>query len=98
MPRPRWFAVFPTAETLAAQGVAAVLRVLRRAMTDGCRRDLRRALGGVKADAYRRSRPKEARHWPHRKRPKPPGRPRARNATDAELALAEELKTTGIAA
>jgi hypothetical protein len=80
-----------------ARGVAAVLRVLRRAMADG-RADVRRALGGVKGDAYRRSRPKEARHWPHKKRPKPPGKPKARNVTEAELALAKELETMEIAA
>jgi hypothetical protein len=69
------------------QGVAAVLRVLRRAAA-GARVDLARELARVRADTYRRARPKKARHWPHKKREKPPGRPLARNATDAELALA----------
>ena len=79
------------------QGVAAVLRVLRRAMSDHCA-DVWRALSGVKPDAYRRSRPKKARHWPHKKRDKPPGKPKARNVTEAELALAKELENIGIAA
>jgi len=80
-----------------SQGVAATLRVLRRAMGGHCA-DVWRALSGVKPDAYRRSRPKKARHWPHKKRPKPPGKPKARNVTDAELALAKELETMDIAA
>lgn len=83
---------------LGGQGVAAVLRVLRRAINDGRRTDIRRALAGVKGDAYRRSRPKKARHWPHKKRERPPGKPKARNVTDAELTLAAELAVKGIAA
>jgi hypothetical protein len=35
--------------------------------------------------------PKKARHWPHKKRPKPPGNPKARNATEEERQLAKEL-------
>jgi hypothetical protein len=80
------------------RGVAAVLRVLRRAMANGRRTDVRRALGGVRPDAYRRSRPTRARHWPHKNRPRPPGKPKARNVTDAELALATELEVLGTAA
>ena len=79
------------------QGVAAVLRVLRRAMAHACN-DVWRALSGVKPDACLRSRPKKARHWPHKKRPKPPGKPKARNATDAELDLAKELEAMDVAA
>jgi hypothetical protein len=83
---------------LGGQGVAAVLRVLRRAMADGRRTDVTRALAGVKGDACQRSRPKKARHWPHKKRERPPGKPKARNVTQAELALATELGVKGIAA
>ena len=79
------------------QGVAAVLRVLRRAMTNCCA-DVWRALTRVKPDTYRRSCPKKARHWPHKKRPKPPGKPKARNVTEIELALAKDLETIDIAA
>lgn len=74
----------------AGQGVAAVLRVLRRAMS-GERFSLGKALAALKPDTYRRKGAKTARHWPHRKRPKPPGAPKARNATEAETALAAEL-------
>lgn len=82
----------------SGQGVAAVLRVLRRAINDGRRTDITRALAGVRPDAYQRSRPKKARHWPHKKRERPPGKPKARNVTDAELALATELGVIDIAA
>ena len=79
------------------QGVAGVLRVLRRAM-DGGPADRLALLDRIKPDAYRRLRPKTSRHWPHRKRPRPPGRPKARNATETELALAKELEVLEVAA
>jgi hypothetical protein len=68
------------------QGVAAVRRVLR----DG-NRNVASEWARLTADTYGRARPKKARHWPHEKRERPPGRPKARNATDAELSLAQEL-------
>lgn len=74
------------------QGVAAVLRVLRRAIAGG-RFGLAAALTRLKPDRYKRSKPKRARRWPHRKRPKPPGAPKARNATEAERTLLKELET-----
>lgn len=81
----------------SSQGVAAVLRVLRRAM-EGERVDVKSELSRVRADTYKRAGPKTARHWPHKKREKPPGKPKARNATDAELSLAQELEDLNIAA
>jgi hypothetical protein len=80
------------------RGVAAVLRVLRRAMQAGAGSNLTGELTRLKADTYRRTGAKAARHWPHKKREKPPGKPKARNVTDAELALAEELGVMDIAA
>lgn len=82
-----------------AGGTAAVLRVLRRAM-DGVptATGVAAALGRLEPDEYKRERPRKARHWPHKKRDKPPGRPKARNATDAELALAAELEALDPAA
>jgi hypothetical protein len=71
--------------------VAPVLRVLRRAMDGACFR-LLPALARLGPDSYKRSRPKAARHWPHKKRTKPPGRPKARNATESEMTLAKELE------
>jgi IS4 transposase len=79
------------------QGIAQVLRVLRRAM-DGVRLGLAPALSRLKPDRYKRSRSKKARHWPHRKRPQPPGSPKARNATAEEIALAAELESLNPAA
>lgn len=76
----------------ANAGVAAVLRVLRRAMS-GEPLSFTRTLAGLKPDTSARTRPKAARHWPHRKRARPPGAPKARNATAAERALAKELET-----
>ena len=75
-----------------SRGVAAALRVLRRAM-DGAKFNVVAALAQLKADSYKRSGPNKARHWPHKKRTDPPGRPRARNATDSEVVLAIELQS-----
>ena len=83
------------------RGVAAVLRVLRRAMQgqgQGQELNLIGSLAGLAPDTYERKGPKKARHWPHKKREKPPGKPKARNATEAELALAEELERLRVAA
>jgi hypothetical protein len=98
-----WTLALVKAERCAAlpvgsPGTAAALRVLRRAMAGAPGPDVARELARLKADDYVRSRPKKARHWPHKKRDKPPGSPRARNATDAELALAAELGMIGVAA
>ena len=80
------------------QGVAAVLRVLRQAMAAGVTPNVPGVLSSLKPDRYERTGPKRARHWPHKKREKPPGKPKARNVTEAELALAEELKALDAAA
>jgi hypothetical protein len=74
----------------AAKGVADVLRVLLRAMADD-RMNLDAALLKLKPDEYERKKSRKARHWPHKKSESPPGEPKARNATEAERALAEEL-------
>jgi hypothetical protein len=79
------------------QGVAAVLRVLRRA-ADGAERDVLGALRRLRPDGCARRGPKRARHWPHKKRARPPGKPKARNVTEEELALARELGALGAAA
>jgi hypothetical protein len=56
------------------------------------RRSLALALSeDVAQDNYERRRPKAARHWPHRKNPDPPGEPKARTATEAEVLLAQEI-------
>jgi hypothetical protein len=96
-----WALALVTAERCPArppgQGVAGVLRALRRSM-GGAAPDLDGRLRRLRADTCRRAGPKRARRWPHKKRERPPGRPRARNATPEELALAEELGTLNAAA
>jgi hypothetical protein len=89
--------------------VAASLRIVRRAMATAPspswrRRDRRRggglaqALAGATKDRYVRTRPKTARHWPHKKKDKPPGDPRARMADESEIQLAAELREKARAA
>lgn len=77
-------------------GVAASLRVVREALAaPGPRRGrtpLRHRLSAAGKDRYVRHRSKKARHWPHKKREKPPGAPKARNATEAEVQLAQQLR------
>jgi hypothetical protein len=83
-------------------GVAASLRAVRRAMAGPPRRrgraSLAAALAAARKDAYARTGGKAATDWPHKKRDKPPGDPRARTATDAEIALAAAIKAKGVAA
>jgi hypothetical protein len=79
------------------QGVAQALRVVRRGMAKADL-NIERALSRLKPDRYTRRNPKKARHWPHKKKESPPGEPEARNATEAECLLAEELRTQSAAA
>ena len=86
-----------------SQGVAAVLRVLRQAMAAAgaagvTQPNMMGMLSSLRADTYQRAGSKKARHWPHKKKDKPPGKPNARNASEAELALAQELKALDPAA
>jgi hypothetical protein len=77
------------------QSIARALRAVRDAAAGRRplgRRSLALALSADAAqDRYERLRPKAARHWPHRKNPDPPGEPRARTATAAEVLLAQEI-------
>jgi hypothetical protein len=75
----------------APRSTASALRAVRSAMA-GRGGGLWAALSRAVLDRYRRRRPKKARHWPHKKRDKPPGNPKARTATAEEVALATELK------
>jgi hypothetical protein len=70
--------------------VAAALRAVRAAMA-GRRGSLRTRLEKAVQDKYSRTGSKKARHWPHKKKEKPPGSPKARKATEAEITLAKEL-------
>lgn len=81
-------------------GMACSLRIVRRAMADkapggrgkGSPRSLALALAAATKDPYQRTRPKSARHWPHKKKDKPPGDPKARMASESEIQLAAELR------
>lgn len=74
---------------------AAALRVVRTAIdrprdkspSGGVRGELRRAV----LDEYERAGPKTARHRRDKKKDKPPGRPKARNARKPEVLLAKRL-------
>jgi hypothetical protein len=56
------------------------------------------ALAAAHRDEYERTAGKASRHWPAKKRDKPPGSPKARNATELEIKRAAELKETNVAA
>ena len=77
---------------------AAGLRAVRQAMAGQSRRSLQQALAAAVGDAYVRLGSKKARHWPHKKRDKPPGNPKARYATRTEVANAATLRTKRAAA
>jgi len=83
----------------AARSVATSLRAVRAAAAGrrpcrgaGRRGALAAALARATGDGCRRRGPKKARHWPHKKKDKPPGDPKARTATDAEVQLAQEIR------
>lgn len=81
--------------------VASSLRVVRRHARLAAARHPRRrrrepslaeALADARLDGHRRTRSKQSRHCPRKKRGKPPGDPKARNATPAENKLAKRLR------
>lgn len=82
----------------AKRSFASALRVVRSAINGrqtcrgpGCRGTLAAALARATGDGYPRFKPKKSRHWPHKKKDKPPGNPKARTATEAEVLLAQEI-------
>ena len=74
--------------------VAAALRAVREAMRPGGkrRRSLACLLAEALKDGYKRRGSKKARNYPHKRRQKPPGLPRARKATAAEVRLAKRVR------
>jgi hypothetical protein len=76
--------------------IAAALRMVLQAAVQPTRRSgsagLERQLAQAHLDGYQRSGSKRSRDWAHRKKSKPPGIPRARNATAAEVQLAQRFK------
>jgi hypothetical protein len=104
-----WVLGLMAADALAAAGhaparlsVARALRPVRRAISAAGRPHpavtLADALAGAVRDGYVRTRPRAARVPVDKKRDRPPGEPRARTATPAEVALARELKAKRAAA
>ena len=76
--------------------VAIALRAVRRAMQ---RLEIATTEGGLfgqlaraTKDNYVRRRKKAARNWPHKKRERPPGAPKVRIATGAEVRRAQALQ------
>jgi hypothetical protein len=59
---------------------------------------LERRLANCRQDRYQRRRPKRARHWAHKKRDQPPGDPKIRLATPAQVLRAAEVYDENIAA
>lgn len=76
--------------------VARALRLMRRAMRDPARRagsaGLTRQLSRATIDRYQRKASKRARDWTHKKKPKPIGDPKARNAKLSEVLLAKRFQ------
>jgi hypothetical protein len=78
--------------------VALALAVLRRCArcSASAAGDLAAQLAMALKDSYIRTAPKRSRNWPRRKRCKPPGRPRLRRATKAEVKMAQELHRNSV--
>lgn len=76
--------------------VATALRRLRHAIRQPrarCGRNgLQRQLARAVLDKYQRRVSKRARDWPHKKQSKPMGDPKARNASAAEVQLAQQFR------
>ena len=78
--------------------VALALARLRKAAQRTARTvgDLNAQLATALKDSYIRKCPKHSRNWPRRKRCKPPGRPRLRAATKAEVKTAKEFHRNSV--
>jgi Transposase DDE domain len=73
---------------------ANVLRVIRRTIRGSLKRgpSLASLLREAIQDGYVRRKSKKSIDWPHKKREKPPGNPKQRKATKAEIKAAKALK------
>lgn len=101
-----WLLQLITAQELIAAGKApaswsaakarhAARKLLRHAVTDGsCRTDetFRRQLRQATRDDYRRTGPKQIRHWPRKKQESPPGPPKIHPATEEQKQQAQQLR------
>lgn len=106
-----WLLGLMSASAIAGKGgkadqwsPAASLRAVRCAMDGGPARpranqpSLLAALAQARKDTYKRTGSKTSEDWPHKKREKPPGAPKARTATEAEIKLAADLRAKKVAA
>jgi hypothetical protein len=75
----------------AAGAISCVRRAMRNARRPRRHGGLRRELTHAVQDSYVRSRPKKARHYPHKKTERPAGRPKVRMATKSEVKAAQAL-------
>ena len=80
---------------LAIRQVRLALRQDRRSVDGDW---LTRRLGRAVKDGYQRRRPKKARHWPHKKKERPPGSPKVLMATAEQVRLAQRLQGESVAA
>jgi hypothetical protein len=84
------------------RSVASALRAVRRAMSRHNAMSGNNTLTASPAasvgDCYRRTSIKKSRHWPHKKRDKPPGQPLARTATKNQITHAARLTHRSLAA
>jgi Transposase DDE domain len=77
-----------------AQARRQIRQLMRQACaTSRCRQSLVERLAGAQKDSYERQGSKRARNWPHKKREKPPGEPKIRLATAAEVRKATRLRS-----
>ena len=75
----------------AAQARDRIRASMRRALQRDRDRNLTTELAWAQLDDYVRTRAKKARNWPHKKKEKPPGRPKIRLATDQEKKTLQRL-------
>ena len=99
-----WLLRLLTAQSQVAAGqsplrmsTADALKCLRQMLREPARRlrrgdGLRRRLARAQRDNYQRRSSKRARHWPHKKTDKPPGRPRLNRATDTQVKQAKQFE------
>jgi hypothetical protein len=82
--------------------VASAIKVVRAAMDStgppAVSASLRRQLAGALKDRYVRTGPKKARNWSHKKKERPPGKPKIRRANRQEVQWAKELEAKNVAA
>lgn len=85
----------PPRRLSVANALAAVRHAMHTPMSD---RALQRRLRRCLIEKRRRTSPKKAYRWPHKKNPTPPGEPRITKATRAQVEAAKALRSRKLAA